>query len=412
MTQSFMVVKENSCIDFELEMLRQNRIYRLLNLDIIRRDSKMEYWYDITGLQSIQDYLGNQKMDYKLFRILYFSIYKILLEVQKYLLEQEKVCLDFDKIYIDAQSDKIYVCYFPFPMVSQMDAFLKFMENVLAVLDHRDSYAVEKIYHIYEIARQGTYDMGKICEDLLQERAHEESKVQSNEITLYGKSEVSKIEQIPEVQIESFKEDKEKNQKNRIAKQAEEKSKPEKKEFFLLTLFYKLCEKIEQNIELPKTAARLETKKEQNKTYKEKKRESIVTRRKNQKEKDKQEEITFSFDPNEDTNITNPTVLLTKSNQIIGELKYIGNQKELDHPITTTPFFIGNKAEAVHAFLTSKTVSKVHAKIYKKEEFFYIEDLNSKNGTKVDEILIPCNTPYVLKKHVKIEFADVLYEFI
>lgn len=400
-TQSFLIVKENSCIDFEVEMITQNQIYRFLNLDVVRRDSKIEYWYDITGLQSIQDYLGNQKMEYKLFRMLYFSIYKILLEMQRYLLEQGKVCLDLDKIYIDAQSDKIYVCYFPFPMEHQVDIFLKFMENILAVLDHRDSYAVEKIYHIYEMARQGSYDMQKIQEDLLQD--HSNFGVQNTKINQNLQDEEqrkpTKENRIIERPVVY------ENKQNEI-KPAQTEELKEKKSFFLGTMFQGLCEKIEQNIELPKNREKEEKK---NKKQIEKRNAKQL---KYKKKANEEEEKVFSFDPNEEAKVSNPTVLLSASNEIVGELKYLGREDEADYAITKQPFFIGSKKIAVHAYLSSRAVSKIHAKIYKKDQFFYIEDLNSKNGTWIEDSMIACNTPYVLKKNMKLKFADVLYEFI
>jgi len=117
------------------------------------------------------------------------------------------------------------------------------------------------------------------------------------------------------------------------------------------------------------------------------------------------------YDPQEEIQVVNPTILLSDSDKILGKIEYQGTEEENDFYLISTPFFVGTKKESVHACLHSKTVSRVHARIDKVGEEYYLEDLNSRNGTWINDEIITCNTPYLLKKNTKIKFADVCYQF-
>lgn len=52
-----------------------------------------------------------------------------------------------------------------------------------------------------------------------------------------------------------------------------------------------------------------------------------------------------------------------------------------------------------------RTVSRVHAKLYLKEEKLFVEDYNSTNGTYLNHRLLPMNTPTELQEGDQIVFA-------
>ena len=122
-------------------------------------------------------------------------------------------------------------------------------------------------------------------------------------------------------------------------------------------------------------------------------------------------QIAFEPDEEEEMVISNPTVLLNSFDEIIGKLNYNGRHEEQDFFITKDSFLTGTREDSVDGMLHSKAVSRIHAKIRKQGTEYFIEDLNSKNGTWLNGEVLNYKTSYPLKKNDKICFADEEYVF-
>lgn len=72
-------------------------------------------------------------------------------------------------------------------------------------------------------------------------------------------------------------------------------------------------------------------------------------------------------------------------------------------------FLIGKKKEAVDGYVNHPTVSRIHARIEKREQEYYLIDLNSTNGTFLNERLLGMNESVRLNPGDMIRFADVEY---
>lgn len=80
-------------------------------------------------------------------------------------------------------------------------------------------------------------------------------------------------------------------------------------------------------------------------------------------------------------------------------------------PLKGEHWLIGKQRTEVDICLEKSTVSRLHARIYRKERTYYIEDLNSRNGTRLEGQLINSGQPEVLKDGSEIIFADVSCTF-
>ena len=58
------------------------------------------------------------------------------------------------------------------------------------------------------------------------------------------------------------------------------------------------------------------------------------------------------------------------------------------------------------------TISRFHAVINKENQEFYIEDLNSTNGTFVNDEVLAYKEKKLLKSNDIVRFADVKYRFV
>lgn len=73
---------------------------------------------------------------------------------------------------------------------------------------------------------------------------------------------------------------------------------------------------------------------------------------------------------------------------------------------------IGKLETACDAVISLPTVSRVHAKIRKREDMYYLSDLNSRNGTSVNGRMLTVNEEYLLQDEDEVDFAQARYVFL
>ena len=73
---------------------------------------------------------------------------------------------------------------------------------------------------------------------------------------------------------------------------------------------------------------------------------------------------------------------------------------------------IGKLENACDAVISLPTVSRIHAKIRKREEVYYLTDMNSRNGTAVNGRLLRPEEEYQLEPEDEVDFAQARYIFL
>ena len=73
---------------------------------------------------------------------------------------------------------------------------------------------------------------------------------------------------------------------------------------------------------------------------------------------------------------------------------------------------IGKLETACDAVISLPTVSRIHAKIRKKEENYFLSDMNSRNGTSVNGRLLRPDEEYQLEPEDEVDFAQARYIFL
>ena len=96
---------------------------------------------------------------------------------------------------------------------------------------------------------------------------------------------------------------------------------------------------------------------------------------------------------------------------VYGILKYEGNGTCSELSIDHTPYIIGSELDC-DGVIPSGTVSRHHARITRKGEVYFIEDLNSSNGTLVGGELLNCRVKMSLQAQETVMFADEKFRFI
>lgn len=104
---------------------------------------------------------------------------------------------------------------------------------------------------------------------------------------------------------------------------------------------------------------------------------------------------------------------------VLGTVQVYGGEKTAllccedgkEFPLKGNHWLIGKRRSEVDICLEKPTVSRLHARIYRREGTYFIEDLNSRNGTLLEGHMLECGQPEILADGAEVRFADVCCVF-
>lgn len=372
-------------------MLLGNRIYGLLPMNTAGINENRIYQYDITGRQALDVLLEHKQIDEHMLVGLLAGICGIAERLENYLLLENRLLLSPEFIFRDYETGEFWFCYYPGNMSETEYTFQRLTEYLLTKIDHKEERAVQIAYCIYEEVLKDRYSLSGIREKISFFKVSEEVSIEKEE---YIPDEFG--EELVEKPTEKLIGDKVK--KHTIEKKSIKEStnigRQNEKEDGIWQRWKSIIPSVKPAVEGVFNFS------------------SFFKNITPQKKKEPEPEP-FVFEPEqEEVRQGRPTTLLmTKSGEAEGILKYIGDNQLPDFKIEDLPFLIGSD-ESCDGILEAKTISRMHARITKLENTYYIEDLNSSNGTRVggEELSYKKKVPLITNEII--EFADEKFKFI
>lgn len=308
-----------------------------------------QYWYNISGKQALDAYCRMHSINQSFFETLILRICSQLELLEWNLMDSSCLVVDPELIFVNAGGDEISFILYPDTKGTFIEELQQLMEYLLTKLNHGDSVGVHQAYEIYNMVLKGDYSIAELKEAILKRR--EPEVLQHEEV------------EIPMVEEEII---------------AEEETDDIKK---------KIMDILEQ------VKGFLWTKKEN-------KEEIPMVVYPDDEEEEKQMEA------------INPTICLAATlGEPRGILVYEGMGDYPDFELGQESSIIG-KNPKVKLYLNRETISQFHAKLDYFDKNYYIEDMNSTNGTFVNEELLNYKEKRVLSSGDVIRFADVKYRFL
>ena len=346
--KSFMkipAVKE-PCLD---EKIMLHKEYRgILQVEKCYINGEGQYWYNITGKQTLDTYCKINGVDTSFFKQLMLRICSQLEILEWNLIDSGCLVLNPDYIFMNYNGEEISFILYPDSGGDFWEELQKLMEYLLPKLNHEEQEGVKQAYRIYEMLLSKAFSIEEITQEI-----------------------VSENEVLPIVEPEEMISEKD--------LQVEENTMSE----------------IEQKIS----------------NWLEKIR-SIVWN--NQKTKDAIPSVVYPEDVIEEKVEIgiNPTICLTADfQQANGKLLYEGRGDYPDFQLDKGTGILGKNPKAT-LHLDKDTISQFHAKFDYVEEHYYIEDMNSTNGTYVNDESLNYKEKRKLSSGDLIRFADVKYRFL
>lgn len=366
---------------YEAGMLERNEIASFLPFYTTNSNGRLMYWYDISGKRALRDYLIHRGITAENLCAVLSQLRAALNETGQYLIDEKHICIDPDTVFVEEKGSAIaiYLCYNAEGQSEERESnLLSFAEFLIQNVSHEDAEAEKLCYELYDMAASGRSGIDEMIE-AAEAACEKQSDILGNS---FGESDertgndywdvATRNDSAPSAEADW--------QGRCVQIHAEEEEPPE-------SLFTKLLREIRGLLPSFKSLER-------------KKKELFP--------KDEPTDLIYEPKPIE----YEPTVVIKEADRAnaYGRLIYEGNGNESDFDIIKSEFRVGS-ANSNDAVIHSPTVSREHACITLRDGSYYLEDLNSTNGTYLNGELLAYRVPMPLKSSDRLRFADVPYRF-
>lgn len=325
-------------------------------------DGRGQYWYDITGKQALDNFCKINAVEGSFIEYLLLSVCNVLESLEWNLIDDKCLKLDPELIFINHTGEEVAFVLYPETESESTHTRIRILaEYLLTKMKHTENASVSWIYELYEYMITEDYSMVDLKNKILQKR------VQDLDIT---ETRVEQLEYLEEnVPMEND---------------------------IVGDLYH---EEIFQT----------ELKAFWDKAYK--KTKDFLVCKKERKIKEEQPVVIYPEEELLEPVTIHPTICMTADRGCAkGVLVYEGIEGYSDCEIGTLKCEIG-KNNRVKLQIKKDTISQFHAKIEYQDGKYYIEDMNSTNGTYVNEELLNYKERRILQSGDIIQFADVRYRF-
>ena len=394
---------------FEQKMLEQNQIDGILRFQVRQKDEEVRFFYEITSKQPLSRLLEGQTIQAEQIRALVFGIARSLDHMEQYLLSEKSVLLDPEYLYVDPESLKVWLCLVPGMECDFPEDYSRFLEYLLGKVDHKDKESVVLAYGLYQETRKENYGMADILR-LAQQKI--EVNHAGREAETETVREFERYQEYPEREYMETAQDGYGAKQRRSAIQ----------------------DRKAGNAETDWKPGMVRARQIQTDTVKESsglfgRWKQRRKERREEKQREQEREMQMPWDtmfvsetsPDYGTlssvhlpQQSSGTVLLNpesrESGSVARRLTAL-DAGETDIVISYYPFIIGKQENLADYILDRETVSRLHLRIDQKDGRYYVQDLNSTNGTLVDGRMLENNETAEIWEGVEVNIAGVRYRF-
>lgn len=163
--------------DYQMKMMRMNRIEGLLMTEGQGVDGKSQYFYEIGGKASLQSLYRKKEISAEELQELLTQILKVVNTVQKYMMDAGKIL--FEPEYIFCEEGKYEFCYLPVKEADLCKEFHKLTEYFVSRINHEEQEGMQLAYELHKATMEENYNLEKTLEKI---EVKKEKKEQSYEI--------------------------------------------------------------------------------------------------------------------------------------------------------------------------------------------------------------------------------------
>ena len=149
--------------DYQMPMLRQNRLAGILEVEGCEVDGKARYTYEISGLTSMKNMYENACIKKQEIEGMITRILEVTETLQRYMLNPN--CLVLKPEYIFYKEGRWLFCYFPGMEEDLCKLFHELTEYFVRMLDYEDTEGIFLAYELHKATLQEHYDLELIMKE-------------------------------------------------------------------------------------------------------------------------------------------------------------------------------------------------------------------------------------------------------
>lgn len=149
---------------YEERMFSENKIKRLLSCDIRETDGKKEYVYDITSRQNLKELFEEKECKGADVRRIILGLTEVKEVLKEYLLGEENLILNPQFVYADPEKKTVSFVFYPHYHNDIGESLEQLAMFLLERTDHSDEYAVALSYGMYKCITKNDYDFAKLLD--------------------------------------------------------------------------------------------------------------------------------------------------------------------------------------------------------------------------------------------------------
>lgn len=144
--------------EYKRRMLTENHIPNIPECRCSVIDSEDVLKFDISNMRSIKREYEDKRMTYQELCKLIYTITQILCQSNAYMFEDSGFIFDPNYIFRDMEDDCLYMIYLPFSIETQdYTKYYKLADFFLEKIDHKNEHAVNIAYQFYRMSKEETF---------------------------------------------------------------------------------------------------------------------------------------------------------------------------------------------------------------------------------------------------------------
>ena len=397
LTGSYMKIPAGIHPGLDERLMLRKKIQGALPVEKAYVDGNGQYWYNISGKQSLDVYCRVKPVGIALIERLIVSICSEMEILEWNMIRTSCLCLDPELIFVTNSNQEFIFTIYPDGAGGIEKEFQQLMEYLLTKVDHKDTKAVRAAYSIYEQSLKEGYSIMDLRSAIMESKekdaaAQQESTAPVVEtVTRTASPYHTESKTMPDTQRVT------RQKPEYIRRETREESGPRKAK--------------------EKTKGKEQAKVEQKNGWCERFRQKLIDwgLLEPEPERKKETEIRPVYPEEEYLEpepVIHPTICLSSYvGNVRGILLYQGSDQLEDIRVEGSSLRIGYGKDA-DIRIDRDTVSNLHARIDREGDTYYIEDLNSTNGTFVNDEPLAYKERRKLESNDSIRFADIRYRFV
>lgn len=177
---SYMIFKRKGRDDFRERMLTGNNIPGLLPVSIRNINGESYYYYDVRSKITIDSFSSLKELSGEEMKIILGGLAQINDTLADFLLTGDRLVIDPEAIMINPQNCTPYFCLYPEGEASKED-YLKLAELFIGRINNDDEAAVSLAYGFYEQVAAGQFNPRDLIKEEMK-RESDENKLSTEEI--------------------------------------------------------------------------------------------------------------------------------------------------------------------------------------------------------------------------------------